>query len=380
MVVSAFGQWVNLTREAPLTNADDIVNDAAKRNYFFGRLMKNRGADVIRDAAGQYFVDKIKLTDSGGFINYQPGDERTYSRTNTSKTIQIPFRFHENSTLYTQAEVMFNDGKDQETIWKNFKRSLMQDLYTAHWNGLESRAWARPDGDIMEPNSATPGLMYSIPAFITENENGSTPYLAPGWGSQTTLQQVNPGTESNYRNAVIRYDHTAPYGSSGIFQAMDNMMLTIRFDPPPSKSEYFENADLNRLMIVTNKNGVNVYSQGLRESNDQTRAGPQDPSYGKPQFKGIPIEYAAQLDEALLDETTGVYSGTAYPDGKPRYFFINGNYLFPVFHKSKMMDLVGPIDGGAARPDTEVLLLDTWCNFVCRSRKRQGIIAPQAAA
>jgi hypothetical protein len=91
----------------------------------------------------------------------------------------------------------------------------------------------------------------------------------------------------------------------------------------------------------------------------------------------MPIDYVAQLDEALLNQSpAGTYTGAAYTSGKPRFFFINMKYLHPVFHGKHFFEETDPINGGARQRDAFTMYVVSWYNWVCTSRRRQGIIVP----
>lgn len=373
MPVSAFGNFIQLAREQPLLGPDEIVNDASKHTYTIGKMIQNRGSRVIQ--GGSRIVERVKLLSRSSYREYLPGEERNPGRTTTNVSLQWPFRFSESDIAYTDAEVMMcvaNAGGNQRVAYKNLRRSLRQDAADDHWSGMEARLWRQPSyADMEQDTQGSAGKPFSIPAYITESNN-----VPPSWGANNTIAGASPATYDNWDNQRESYDSTTPYGTSGIFPAFDKMFLDLRWDQPPKNKEMFESPSLDRLMIFTNKEGVTIFQQGLRQANDQTRAGPQDPAYGKPQFLGVPIDWASELDTSQLDESAGSYTSQAYPTGKPRYFFLNAKYLFPVFHSERFMYEKGPIDGGAKQHDTEVLFYVSWWNLICISRRRQGIIYP----
>ena len=102
----------------------------------------------------------------------------------------------------------------------------------------------------------------------------------------------------------------------------------------------------------------------------------------RPQFAGIDLERVVALDtyagygkadgsEAPKTEsTTDAFQG-------PRYYFINGNYMKPVFHSSRYM-YTHPSMRHPNQPFTTIVPVDSWMNFICRSRQRQGIVFPSA--
>jgi hypothetical protein len=100
----------------------------------------------------------------------------------------------------------------------------------------------------------------------------------------------------------------------------------------------------------------------------------------RPQYAGIDLERVVALD---------TYAGYAGPAGDdtpategavdgfkgPRYYFINGNYMKSVFHSSRYM-YSHPTMRHPNQPFTTIMPVDSWYNFICRSRQRQGILSP----
>jgi hypothetical protein len=373
MPVSSFGNFLQLARSQPLLGPDEIINDASKHTYTVGKMIKNRPGQAIQ--GGSNITERVKLLARNSYREYLPGEERNPGRSNTLVPLTWPYRFAESDIAYTQAEVEMAVAKDgQKTAYKNLRRSLRMDAAQDHWDGIESRLWRVPSYTDMELDTAgAAGKPYSIPAYITE----STTHTAPGWTNTNNLAGAAPATYENWRNQREDYDSANPFGDNGIFAAMDRMFLDLRWDQAPRNKEAFEDPGLDRLMVFTNKEGVTLFSQGLRNANDSTRAGPQDPAYGKPQFNGVPIDWSAELDTNLLDQASDSYTTQAYPTGKPRYFFINAKYMYPVFHRSYFMAEKGPFDGGARQWDTEALFYVSWWNLICTSRRRQGIVFPE---
>ena len=94
----------------------------------------------------------------------------------------------------------------------------------------------------------------------------------------------------------------------------------------------------------------------------------------RPQFAGIDVEAVAALDDyaGYTSSTTEGQDGT---DRGPRYYFINANYMKFVFHTERYLHM-HPTMRHPNQPFTTIVPVDCWYNFVCRSRQRQGILAP----
>lgn len=376
MPVSTFGNWLNLSKPQPLSGPEHIINEATKRNFTFARMWKGRPKKALR--GGEYITERVKLVARNSFRTYEPGEIRTPGRSNTISILKYNWAFYESDGTYTHQEVEFNGNGDQLIAFKNFRESLMQDLITDHANGFEGIFWKRPDATTMEAQTNNPKPeAFSFLSYIVEDNDGTNSYLPPGWSAnQTTLANIVPNDYEAWRNVVKTYDHTDPYGSSGIFQALDAAFQDIEFDNIPNYQRYGESDDLQRLFIFTNGNGRSIYQEGLREGNDQFRAGPQDPAYGRPVFMGVPIDRCSELDTNLLNETNSGYTDAPYTTGQPRYFLVNGNHLYPVGHENHFFERVGPIDGGATQRDIDAMFMESRVQNVCTSRRRQAVVRP----
>ena len=130
---------------------------------------------------------------------------------------------------------------------------------------------------------------------------------------------------------------------------------------------------------------MNAYQQLLRASQDRFTgiANYQDPAYLTPQYGGIDLQYVAALDTAALYGTAGTTyyaeddTASAATAG-PRYYWINGQYMCPVFHTSRYMVSKAPMVH-PNQPFTTVVVTDCWWNLVARSRQRHGIVYPTGA-
>jgi len=168
------------------------------------------------------------------------------------------------------------------------------------------------------------------------------------------------------------------------------MYLKVKFQAPPTRQEYFESSSLNAQFIACSKLGITDYMTCLRNQQDMFAApSRQDPAFLKPTYGGIDLEYVSNLDTAdiyRIDATTlGTESeGTVGVDNTtsvvahsagPRYFWINANYIHPVFHTTRYF-YRHPVMTHPNQPFTHVQPVDCWTNLVCTSRQRSGIVSP----
>lgn len=371
--ISTWGNYWRNTREARATGPDEILNELTKQKYLIGKLSRDAGALAV--AGGSELRDTVKISAYSNARTYRPGETRNPSRGDSDKVIVSPWRLHETDRLVTEAEMQTNKG-DQFAKFKNLEKSVKVDLWTDLCNYMETQLWAVPNATNMESLTIQPGQMYSIPVFITES--GRRP---PSW--TTTIQQLDPTTETNWQNAVATYDSANPDSATdGIFAAFDDAMAQIDFEAPQGFEDYMANDDLNGLVICTNRDGYNLYQALCRSANNVTRAGPYDPSIGRPNWNGVPIRYVSALDTSQLDETgavvgtaEGTYASQAYPAGKPRYFIINTKFAKLWYHPDHLWNEVEK-DGGMQARDVMAHFLECWANLFFRSRRRHAIVRP----
>ena len=266
---------------------------------------------------------------------------------------------------------------------------------------------------------------------------GTAPFTA-STNTSTTVMNISPFTENRWSNIVELYDcqpnalnpTNAQWGAvtnqslvqdtvysqgaasthsvGNLFSAFDTMFMRLKYEAPSTRQQYFENDALNRQMILTSRQGVQNYRNALRLSND-TLVSYQDAAYSSPAYAGIDVTYCSDLDTAAIfpaataavsqgignstgyNSVTGAngYSATASTGiaafgtelgantivKAPRYFFVNGNYLTPIFHARRYFKQ-HEVLRHPNQPFTYVQPVDCWSNLFCNSRQRHGVVAP----
>jgi hypothetical protein len=412
--LSNFNDFVLNTGPAFLTGPEQVINEAVAQTYVLGRLLKGRGLDKVIQG-GREIRDIVMFDESSTYDHYLPNQTFTWSNPQVTTELSIDWRFSIDHMAWTDQEIELNvpDGLStdaQKVVYKKLKRIKEQRMWTSMLKGIEADIWKSAHGRSTDMESATGSLPFSIPAFLTEAQgtdaaNNFLPGRATGdagSGQWTTLMGVNPSTESGWRNQVSSYSFADPDdtggNNTGLFDAFARMYRKVDFKPPGSKDEYFENADMKRFMICCSLKGIVLFEKMCRESQDRfAAAGGQDPAFLRPNYGGIELLYIAALDTAalyweegatqyvaedssLLGGTTGAEAAQPYAadwaDG-PRYYWINGNYLTPVFH-SRRYFYKKDIMPHPNQPYTTVVPVDCWWNMFCNSRKRQGVVYPNA--
>lgn len=423
-----FRDFMEVTGPAYLTGADTIINEAVKRRYLWGDLVKGKERAI---QGGTEVRETLMTSDGATFQYYQPNETFTWSNPQVLDTVSADWRFAVDHLAWTDHEVELNagDGLSSEAMkaaYKRLKRAKEQRMVTSLVNGLEDSLWASPWGQSGEMESSSGKTPYSIPAFITENGKtiggefkGYTAGMAGDW---TTVAGIDPDDQAVWGNQIVFYDkglsaNAAAVSKSyheynldesasdtthnvyGLITAFDEMFLKLDFRPPSSNAEYFENASMNQQKIVCSRRGINEYKRALRDSNDRL-VSMQDAAYSSPAYSGIPLTYASQLDsaalynsdaDAILDTYAGrndendvahdaMVGGTEFADNTidkgARYYWINGEYMTPFIHARRYM-VKHDVMRHPNQPFTNIQPTDTWWNLLPSSRMRHGIVSPR---
>lgn len=432
--IQTFNDFMTTTGPSYLTSAEAVINEAVKNTYAFSRLLKGKTSEVTIQG-GTEIRDVIMFDDSRTFDHYQPNDTFTWRNPQVTDFVRAPWRFSIDYMTWTDAEVELNTGETSastKVAYKRLKRIKEQRMWTSMLNGFEEDLWAVPSTTNMEDESGK--LPYSLPYFITEiaqnfggalGRRGTLPYIGTS-NSGKTVMRLDPTVESRWTNIVELYDSlennpttsgwnrrtnaslttNTVYSQNGastalvsnVFNAFDTMFMRLRYEAPSTRQQYFENDNLSRQMILASRAGVQFYRNALRLSND-TLVSYQDASYSNPTYAGLDVTYCSDMDTAALfpaassavTQTLNGYNANAQSNGAftnfgtedgantitqgPRFYFVNGNYITPIFH-SKRYFKQHDVLRHPNQPFTYVQPVDCWSNLFCNSRQRHGIVAP----
>ena len=368
--LSTFTDFIDTTGPSFLPSAEDVVNEACKNNYLLRRFLRGQGpSETVQ--GGSSIKDTIMFDEESTFQYYEPNQTFTWENPQVVENWEIQWRFCVDHMAYTDAEVELNVGTGmsraaRHTAYKRLKRIKEQRLWTSILNGMEDALFSIPSNGAMEATTGT--KPYSIPAFLNEETNG----LYSGF---STVQGLAPATYSKWVPQQKTYGSTDVDNADNIISKMDELFLDVQFTPPPSHQEYFDDPSLNAMFIACSKAGQRIYTQLLRSSQDTfVTASRQDPAYQSPKYAGIDLVHAPKLDE-YAGYAGGNNTELDCTNDGPRYYFINGNYMKFVFHTTRYM-YQHPAMRHPNQPFTTIVPVDSWYNFVCRSRQRQGILSP----
>lgn len=379
--LSTFSDFVASTGPSYLTSADSLINEVQKNSYIMRRFLKGAEKTFVLQG-GSKIKDALILDEASTFQQYQPNDTFTWSNPQVMTEMELNWRFSVDHMSWTDQEIELNTGglsnEALRGVYKRLKREKEMRMWTSMINGWEDLLWRLPNNSEME--SADGLYPYSIPALVNEQTNG----LYTGF---TNIHGIPAGTKTRWRpqqESFTGADAATVDNVGNVISAFDKMFYKIRFEAPPTKQEYFETPKYQSQFIACSRKALNLYQRLLRHSQDRFTgiANYQDPAYLTPQYGGIDLQYVASLDTAALYSNGS--GGFVAEDGAasfvgPRYYWLNGQYLSPVFHTSRYMVQKTPMTH-PNQPFTTVVVTDCWWNLVVRSRRRQGIVYPTSSS
>ena len=296
-----FADFAATTDDTYFDSPDKLINQATERSPLLGKFLKSSGtAKVIKGGERlrfQTFFDEVNTAvDYGG-----PNPTLSISNPQIVEEGYADWRFTADHMAWTDHEIglQVNTSMTREARYRRIRdlyKVKEQRLATSIIKHMENQLFAAPDTSMEGTAGSTP---FSIPAFITENDNGQDPQVSGGdWSGN--LLGIDPSV--NWANQVATYDASAAnidltsasetYPTSEahaniLFSAFDEMAHLIQYQPLPMYEGQSEPVN-NPKFIATSKNGRRSFMSSLRLLNDQLVAGSrQDPAYMNPAYSGI---------------------------------------------------------------------------------------------
>jgi len=380
-----FNDFVEGTGPAYVTGPKSLVNEGVKHTYYFGRLMRGDKNTKKIIQGGESIRESIVFQDNGSFETHLPGANHDWVNPQRLKKVEAQWRYTMCHMSWVEQEIIHNQAikyGNEDVRFHQYVDLLYEKetiMWSSKWNGLEDLLWALPVAADMETESGTEP--YSIPAFINELTNG----LYTGW---TTVEGIDPtaaDVDSKFAPQQVGYNESnsdhAVNVADNVISKFDLMWHDVMFEQPETQKQYFEDPRLNNQMILCSKAGRRVVMQMLRASQDHFVTGAQDPAYPDPMYYMIPIKRVSTLDTAnLYAATAGGFTSEDVADiTGPRYYWVNGNYMYPVFEEERYFHKY-EVTKHHNVPDTWVCPVATWYNILCTSRQRQGIVYPTVDA
>lgn len=381
--IEQFNDYMTSTGVAQLTGVKDVLNEAQRNTYLYGRMLK--GAGESRVIKGGKTIDDIVMFDEKSTRQHvQPNQEFNWQNPQVAVSHSIPWKFTLDHIAWTEQEIELNDNGDYLTDegwfhkFKDVKNLKWERVWTSWFNGCEDDLWAIPKKSTMEDTGGK--VPYSIPCFVNEYASGL--YTASASGTWLTKGGLSPSTYAKWDNQRQSYaddpNALAAQEDWDCFQALSKAFHKSRFAPLPTKEQYSE-PTTNPAYIATCLEGITNYEVALRLANDNL-VSHQDPHYGRPVFAGIDLVWVSTLDTASLyagAATGGLNPYNTATAAGPRYYGINPKYLFPVLHTNYYMK-VGKVREHPNQVGTYVQVIQQWHNLYPRSLQRQFIVYPSA--
>lgn len=373
MAFTGFADFLLLTREERLS-PDVVRNEAMKQNYTYSELIRGKAIEKLTQG-GTALKLFIRVSTTGSYQNYGPGDEWTPQAGDNLQGNTVPWRFSTvNFGFYDEEDLLNKKGASSfADLLEIYEGNCVIDFV----EGVESSLWAVPSTNDME---ATGGKSpYSIPTVINEY----TYTLPTGF---TTVYGINPTTYSVWRNQRAGYSASNilnPTATNGLAYALDNAIAQINFKPVPFSpaSKYQDDAMMERVIMVTNLDGYNTYQALLRSMNDRT-VSPQDVHYGNIMFDGRDVCWVNALATAAIYSGASLaasHSSGVATTGYPRFYLINTEHLCPILNSDMFFEKLPLENGGPTKPNFKVQYVRSAWNLRCSSRKRHAIVYPSAA-
>ncbi len=385
VALSNFLDFVEGTTSTYINGPMGLVMEAVKNTYWFGRLIQGQRSKKKMISGGANIRHSMVFQDSGSLETYLPGASHTWNNPQRLKRVQVEWRYAMAHMSWVEQEIINNEivayGDDEARFCEfvNIRNEKETICWASIWNGLENLLWQVPfpadmeSADGTEPNS--------IPMHVNEFTDGLfDPQTSAAFTTKQGLSPTDASLAGRYEPQLATYAvATLGPGDANIIAAFDNMAEQLTFEQPPTMQQYWEDPRYNKQMIVTTRRGRAIYKQLLRAHQDHFVAGPQDPAYPDPMYFGIPIQRASTLEGlALYDAGATLGDEFAATNKGPRFYFVNAEYLYPVFHARRYFYKY-EVTKHHNVPDTWVLPIAIWFNTICTSYQRQGIVSPSAA-
>lgn len=352
--------FLQATREKRVVDHKRVLNEVSKSTYFcLSRMFKSaekkfKGGKSLKD-----FV-LGSATSSGGF--YNPHETFSIQNQDGLFPIDVPWAYHHRAYATVDEEIELNAGDAAAFVDMLMKQESGCVVDAA--NDWEEALWALPNKERMEDSATEQSAQkpYSVLSLVTRDglaPSSSNGGLASGSSAWTTVQGINPSTNTFWQNANGTYSAADPTSlEDGIIPAFDDMLEDVKYESPDMLSKYVDDPSRQKRCIVTSKDGVVTYKKTLRASNDRMER-LNDPTIQGPQFEGIPVKRVSELD------------GLGWTAGNPDYIWLDFEYLCPFFHTTHFFkEKIVP--GGLEHPNKNGVYKFSWYNQILRSRRRMG--------
>jgi hypothetical protein len=398
------------TSQAVLTGDNMMLHEAVKQTTLLRKILKVHDmTDLVQ--SGDSITDQIILEEDSTASDYEPMDSFTPRLQNHLTEISIGWRFTQINVTFSKHEKGLQGASNlkrgaRAMVFKRIIKAKWTNLFVSLVNHLERQFFATPSNATMEAS----GGKIPMSLFCTVTENGavytdqSPTGIAPS--GFTTVQAVNPTTNTRWRNPVEVYaDGVTEIETAGNrwdgFRGMRRLVERMNWEPMAIRPEHGEVHDpTDNGFIICSLRGKDLWEHAQSRVNDHTRMGPQNAAYSGPgsggglNFDGIPVCFIKQMDHAAgyrsavagtsdcgefnssTDDAGGALTNPEFEG--PRYIMIQPKYWKKIMHGEHWLEEEAP-PATVFQPFSRTIYYDCWHNNWNASRQRAaGILTPSA--
>jgi len=374
----------------------EIVNDIQEvRNFAYNYFLRGKGEKDLL-GAGKTITDEIAMIDPETAETHLPGKNFTWTNPQTSRYWTSRWRYVTGHYSFLDQEIEHNASGDLKASARYQKIKDMhygkrQAAMSSLWIKMDKLMFAEPDFAAMEgAETSSSTEPYSLAAFVNEQSNGlfNTGAVASGMTPWTTVEELSPTATGNshWVNAKRSYTSSSTTAAAGVIDGLEDAMMDIDYEPPPTERQYFEMPEVNRLVIATSRVGLKHYKNCIRDRQDiLPDGGHKDAGISNPTFNNIPVVRWSGLetatwypnDKTVASATDNVTEGQTGANGNtgPRYYMLHPKYIGPYFHVNRYF-----VEKWELKPtdqyEATTIPISVWFNWRCSSRQRHAIVYP----
>jgi len=342
-------------------------------NQWFG------GADAKRKRlrGGTHLEETIRLKDTDRSRHVKELERREYSHEGELNTIQLDYVRAEGEYMVSLSEMdahiaQFQQQGGEGVVDLFDAKSIDAKMDMA--DDLENRVWQLPDA---HRNARYPA---GIPYYIVMGPADQAGFLGgnPDVGSGNECAGINSDNYDRWKNFSAGGDGYYEYESGADRPTIDDDMIDAmallhaktEFIAPLTVDAYVQGPTLQEQSVYLDTDTMLAISSYLRRNRDAER-GSGELAWsdgGVPVFKRRPLQVVPALD----DRTFTTDGGNGETAKHPIYFIDHGHFYVVIdadreFHE---FNTITPSE----YPDLMIVLSMVKYNFMCKDRRRQGVL------
>ncbi len=307
----------------------------------------------------------LMIDDSGTARMILPNEVRTYGVDNVLAQMNVPWRQVNGYYVTNFQEMSRNRGSGQRLV--NLLNVRRTDSAYSIANLLEDGAWNTP------ASSTDAKSAYGVPYWITpittaqvsagtSGHIGANPFYLDG-NSIADVAGIDASLALNalWRNYVDVWSNNTFEMTETDVEKIVKMMYEIHFKPPRNAKDV-EMGATDRFRFYTSLDVVLAMEKKARLNNDSLGAD-LGRYAGSTVVRGIAVE---RID--ALDVSGALPNGVTFP-----FFAVNHDAFMPFVMEGDFFRETGPMND-VAQPDTFITNVDMQFNYICKNRRRQGVI------